>query len=157
LPNDEASGRSSFVIRKFVIPLLFRLDDRSAAVVATVRADDVRRLRRAALGAGLKLLRLERVVRPPHAGAGIRLFAFGDTHDGHLSNAWFRGVLNPPAYAEPVTAVKGVMRAEKRRFVRHPAVFATTSDAESCRNQPVFDVAANPNRWKWGFIPDLLG
>src|SRR5262245_59271327 len=86
MTNDECrrEGDSSFDIRHSEIrhsPLL-GLDDRPARVVAAVGADDVRGLWRAALGAGLELLGLERVVRAAHAGAGIRLFAFGDAHGG---------------------------------------------------------------------------
>jgi hypothetical protein len=63
---------------------LLHLDNRSARVMAAVRANDVRRLHRAALRACLKLLGLEPVVRAPHTGARVGLFAFGDTHDGYL-------------------------------------------------------------------------
>src|SRR6185312_3590449 len=60
---------------------LLCFDDRAACVMATVRANDVRRLRRAALRAGLQLLGFKSIVRPTHPGPRIRLFAFRNTHD----------------------------------------------------------------------------
>ena len=53
--------------------------------MATVGADDVRGLLRAAFRASLKLLGLQGVVGAAHAGSGIRLFALGDGHGGNLS------------------------------------------------------------------------
>jgi hypothetical protein len=70
---------SSFVNSSFS-PLL-GLDNRPAAVLAAVWADDVRRLRRAAFGARLELLSFEGVVRATHACAGVGLFAFWYGHD----------------------------------------------------------------------------
>src|SRR5262249_33762288 len=64
-----------------VLNPLLRFDHRAAGVLATVRADDVRGHHRAALRAGVKLLGLQAVVRPTHAGARVRLFAFGYGHD----------------------------------------------------------------------------
>jgi hypothetical protein len=66
------------------LPLL-RLHERPPAIVTAIRADHVGRLLRATLGAGLKLLGLERVVGPTHSGAGIRLLALGDGHGSILS------------------------------------------------------------------------
>jgi hypothetical protein len=60
--------------------LLLRLHHRPALVRAAVRADDVRRLRCAALRARLQLLGLHPVVRATLTGAGIGMFAFGDGH-----------------------------------------------------------------------------
>ena len=65
---------------------LLSFDDRTARVIAAIRANHVRRLHRATLGAGLQLLGRKGVVRTAHAGPRIRLFAFRDTHDPHLSN-----------------------------------------------------------------------
>jgi hypothetical protein len=53
--------------------------------MAAVGADDVRRLLRAAFWTGLKLLGLQGMVGAAHAGAGIGLFALGDSHGGNLS------------------------------------------------------------------------
>ena len=64
-------------------PRLFRLNHGPAAVLAAIRADDVGGDHRAALRAGVELLRLQAVVRAAHAGAGIGLFALGN---GHGSN-----------------------------------------------------------------------
>ena len=47
---------------------LLGFDNRPATVLATVRANDVRRLHRATLRAGLKLLGGQPVVRATHAG-----------------------------------------------------------------------------------------
>ena len=56
------------------------LDDFPAHVVTTVRADHVRRHRRAALLAIGKLLGLLGIVRPATAGAGVALSAFWNGH-----------------------------------------------------------------------------
>ena len=68
----------------FSLPLL-RLNQRPAGVMAAVGADDVRGLLRAALRAGLELLGLQGVVGAAHAGAGVRLSAFGYGHGRNLS------------------------------------------------------------------------
>jgi len=80
----------SFVIRELVISPLLRLDHRPAAVLAAVGADDVRGDGRAALRASVELLGGESVVRPPHAGARIGLFAL---RYGHGSNPNYRADL----------------------------------------------------------------
>lgn len=72
--------------------LLFRFDDRPAGVVAAIRANDMRGLHRAALRAGLKLLRLESIVRTPHPGPRVRLFTFGNTHDSPPSYDTYRAL-----------------------------------------------------------------
>jgi hypothetical protein len=76
-----------FVIRNsgFRHSGLLRFHQRPAGVMAAVGTNDVRRLGRAALRAGLQLLWLQGVVRAAHAGAGVGLFAFWDGHGGNLS------------------------------------------------------------------------
>jgi hypothetical protein len=109
MTNDEQwrTFNSSFVIRKFVISPLFRFHHRSARVMAAVGANHVRRLLRAAFRAGLKLLGLQGVVGAAHSGAGIGLFALGDSHGGNLSEMLAcKGFENPSAYAVRSRSVK---------------------------------------------------
>jgi hypothetical protein len=80
------SGSVSPCLLVSVSVSLLSFDNRAARVIAAVRANDVRWLHRATLGAGLKLLCRKSVVRTAHAGPRIRLFAFGNTHDRCLSN-----------------------------------------------------------------------
>src|SRR3972149_6080879 len=83
----------SFVIRELVISPLLPLAhpaDLPTAVLAAVGADDVRGDGRAALRASVELLGGESVVRPPHAGARIGLFAL---RYGHGSNPNYRADL----------------------------------------------------------------
>jgi hypothetical protein len=68
---------------------LLRFHHRPPSVVAAVRADHMRRLRRATLWACLQLLGLERVVRSTHTGTGIGLFTFWN---GHRSTCAIAGV-----------------------------------------------------------------
>jgi hypothetical protein len=73
-----------------------------------IRANHVRRLLRAALRAGLKLLRLKSIVRTTHAGARIRLLTFGYTHGRYLPNTRNSLVLlDPSAYDSLSKPVKG--------------------------------------------------
>jgi hypothetical protein len=65
--------------------MLFCFHHCATGVVATIGANDVRGLLRAAFWAGLKLFGLQGVVRAAHAGAGVGLFALGDGHGGNLS------------------------------------------------------------------------
>jgi hypothetical protein len=76
---------------------LLSFDHRAARIAAAVRADHVRRLHRAALGAGLKLLRFKAVVRTPHAGSRVRLFAFGNTHGNTCLKALLQILVDPIA------------------------------------------------------------
>jgi len=57
------------------------INNRPAHVVPTVGAGDVRGGRRAALGAGLELLGGQSMVRATLAGARIRMFTLGDSHN----------------------------------------------------------------------------
>lgn len=75
-----------------------RLHNRPAAVLAAIGADYVRGLHRAALGAGLKLLGLEGIMRATHAGPRVRLFTLGDTHGNTYRSDGSTWILeNPPA------------------------------------------------------------
>ena len=68
-----------------IAPRLFSLDHGSAAILATVGANDVRGDHRAALGAGVELLGLESVMGAAHSGARIGLFALGYGHGSILT------------------------------------------------------------------------
>lgn len=76
------------------VGLAFHLDDVAAHVVPAIRANDVRRRRRAALGAVRQLLWFLVVVGPPAAGPGVRLSALGNCHDdprgGRMGKAQYR-------------------------------------------------------------------
>jgi len=65
-----------------LVLFLSRFDHHAAHVVAAVRAHDVMRHGRAALGAVGELLGLDRVVRTPFAGAGVGLTSFRNGHTG---------------------------------------------------------------------------
>ena len=108
MTNERTIRHSSFGNSSF---LLLRLDHRAAGVVAAVRADHVRRFRRAALRAGLELLGFERVVRATHAGAGIRVFAFWNGHRSTCARRAFRLLENPPAYGDRRSQVKAGISA----------------------------------------------
>jgi len=69
--------------------LLRRFDDGTAGIMAAIGADDVRRDRRAALGAILQLPRFLEMMSPPATGSGIRMFSLGDSHKQHPgAGAW---------------------------------------------------------------------
>src|ERR1700736_6672645 len=55
-------------------------DDRATHVVTAIGTDHVRGNRGAALGAILELARFLEVMRPPRAGPGVGMLAFGDSH-----------------------------------------------------------------------------
>lgn len=85
MTNDECQMTNfiypSFDIRHSEIRhYLFGLNNPPPAILPAIRADNVRRLHRAALRAGLQLLGLQRVVCTTHAGPRVRLFAFRYAH-----------------------------------------------------------------------------
>jgi hypothetical protein len=88
---DDKSREQDDLTPRSVLPAppLLSFDDRATRVIAAIWADDVRRLHRATLRAGLKLLRRQSVVRSPHAGPRVRLFTLRNTHDPHLSKKSF--------------------------------------------------------------------
>ena len=117
----SSPNQSVRLSRSFALPTtrLLGFDDGAARVVTAVRANDVRGLRRAALGAGLQLLGPQRIVRTAHAGAGIRMFTL---RYGHLSPPPIHAIYgnrqleieNPPSYAAPPAPVNPAARREFR-------------------------------------------
>jgi hypothetical protein len=117
--------------------LLLRLNHGAAGVVAAVAADDMGRRGGAALGAGGELLRLDRVVRATHAGAGVRLLALGDGHGwgrGQESGArrqqiaWAGGLCRTAQDSGEIAAAEG-----DGRGIHHGGTEATERDIAGIR------------------------
>jgi hypothetical protein len=118
--------------------LLLRLDHGAAGVVAAVSADDVGRRGRTALGAGGELLRLDRVMRATHAGAGVRLLALGDGHgrgEGLGARIEDRESLGPADCAGPLKIPGDLPRwkGEGGRGIHHRGMEGTEREIAGIR------------------------